>query len=76
MTDEVTKRQNGLDILREAVTECFGERCDEDVPGCFICDAWAAVDEYEANAKTIALIKGELLDAISKISAVYYSLGD
>ncbi|MDE2106920.1 MAG: hypothetical protein KGL39_57430 [Patescibacteria group bacterium] len=49
-TDKELVEQNGLDLIREAVTEQWGERCPEFNPECWCCKAWAEVDRIEALA--------------------------
>lgn len=37
-----------IDLIAEAITEAFGERCPDFEPSCYCCQAWA---EYDALKK-------------------------
>lgn len=62
-----TIRQDGLALLRDAVTEYYGERCEDYEPGCACCDAWAALDRMESDADRLAAIHIETLEMIEGI---------
>lgn len=38
-----------LNLIAEAITEAFGERCPDYEPGCFCCDAWKQYDDLKAE---------------------------
>ena len=42
--DEMSERQNGLELVKGAIAYYYGKRCEEDEPGCPCCDAWAWFD--------------------------------
>jgi hypothetical protein len=46
--DGMPKRLDGFPLLEEAITETFGARCDEYMPGCACCDTWAELDRLRA----------------------------
>lgn len=43
-----------MDLIAEAITEYYGDRCPTDVPGCFCCDAWAQYDRWQDAEKDLA----------------------
>lgn len=38
------------DFIAEAISEHWGERCPDNEPGCFICDAWSQYDSLRFSA--------------------------
>lgn len=43
------------ELIAEAITEHYGERCPDTVEGCACCDAWA---EYDALSRPAAPVEG------------------
>lgn len=39
------------DLIKEAVTDWWGERCTEYDPDCVCCTAWAQFDKLKKKAK-------------------------
>lgn len=53
------------DLIREAITEHFGERCPDFEPECFCCKAWA---EYDALKKELETAREDALEEAAKIA--------
>jgi len=45
------------DMIAEAITDQFGSRCDEYVPGCPCCDAWKQYDDLVYKAQRFDWMK-------------------
>lgn len=39
------------DLVSQAITGWFGERCDESLEGCVVCDAWAQYDALKVASE-------------------------
>jgi hypothetical protein len=50
-------KQLAVDLVEEAITESFGERCREFEAGCPCCDAWKQYDDLRAAAAKAAKLR-------------------
>lgn len=48
---------NGRDMIKEAITEHYGDQCHEFCEGCACCDAWKAYEEMDAASLPVAVVK-------------------
>lgn len=51
------KIELGNDLIAEAITEAFGERCPEFSAGCWACEAWAQYDTLSAAKSEPVAVK-------------------
>jgi len=54
-TDKAMVTDEREDLIAEAITEAFGERCEDFEPECYCCKAWAEYDRLAALATTEGL---------------------
>lgn len=57
-----TREERG-DLIAEAITGFFGERCSEDQPGCICCDAWHQYDIIRGDRVTLIVGEGGAAEA-------------
>ena len=58
-----------MKLIRDAVTEQWGERCPDFDPDCYCCLAWREIDELEALQDWVARFEKEsavLMDEIKR----------
>lgn len=48
---------DGKALIREAITEHYGEKCADYCEGCACCEAWKAYEEMDVAPKPAALVK-------------------
>jgi hypothetical protein len=47
------------DLIADAITQAFGERCPDHEPGCFCCEAWKQYDDLKAERERGTAIPDE-----------------
>lgn len=50
-------------LVEDAITSAFGERCPEYAEGCFACEAWKQYDALRAKEERIAALEAKLSTA-------------
>lgn len=65
------------DLVAEAITSSFGERCPEAVnDGCPVCDAWAQYDRLRsAHSEEIDRLEEQLAMALEQIDVLKVRAG-
>lgn len=62
-----------MKLIKDAITEWFGERCPDFDEGCFACQAWA---EWDAMTKEIADLKASNERLADALAAAKVRAGD
>ena len=58
-----------MNRIEQALTEWYGERCDEFESGCECCEAWKEFDELKAKCAGCNLHSCKIKDAIKEFNA-------
>lgn len=49
----------GIDLVEEAITQHWGERCEEFYAGCRNCQTWSAYDDLVGNRAELTRLRAE-----------------